>query len=488
MAFETKDQVAMPLRKCMELVLSGVQYRIFRAAITVAIIALAVAFLMTILGDSLVERNVRRALIAKSAPRQNFLAWLQRLGVAMTESELTETISNAAKNDTRWEELRKWGGCDDQSLVKLQELAQEETLWLKFFSGLKEGQRRQLVGRETGRGILVLLQDEGVFRNLAVELKSLGVEIPKPVEDLRKFVVARKEVEPLRGNILKGHAGAVSQVKKLFDGRSVVESLAKLDAVMVAGLKELGFSINEKDLPDLKTEAARGLDAKHVEELLEKVSFKQKFAGRYNVKDLNKVSGEMLFSRLTGKNDVKWLFQQKEAEKLKLDQDRVREVALEVSSQKKMDSIEMDLEAATQGSGMFGFSNRVQWLIIVSLLVCAVGITNAMLMSVTERFREIATMKCLGATDGFIMINFLLESGLQGLAGGIIGGILGFILGILRASVACGAMAVWNIPFLEMIISFGGCLAVGVLLSVLAAIYPARVAARLAPLEAMRVE
>ena len=55
------------------------------------------------------------------------------------------------------------------------------------------------------------------------------------------------------------------------------------------------------------------------------------------------------------------------------------------------------------------------WLISLSLLVCVVGIANAMLMSVTERFREIGTMKCLGALDSFIMTIFLMESGLQGL-------------------------------------------------------------------------
>ena len=49
------------------------------------------------------------------------------------------------------------------------------------------------------------------------------------------------------------------------------------------------------------------------------------------------------------------------------------------------------------------------WLVSMSLIVCVVGIANAMLMSVTERFREIGTMKCLGALDGFVVRLFLLE-------------------------------------------------------------------------------
>ena len=47
----------------------------------------------------------------------------------------------------------------------------------------------------------------------------------------------------------------------------------------------------------------------------------------------------------------------------------------------------------------------------MSLLVCTVGITNSMLMAVTERFKEIGTMKCLGALDSFVVVLFMLESG-----------------------------------------------------------------------------
>lgn len=60
---------------------------------------------------------------------------------------------------------------------------------------------------------------------------------------------------------------------------------------------------------------------------------------------------------------------------------------------------------------------RENWLMVMSLLVCAVGITNSMLMSVTERFREIGTMKCLGALDVFIVRLFLIETAALGFLG-----------------------------------------------------------------------
>jgi ABC-type lipoprotein release transport system permease subunit len=117
-----------------------------------------------------------------------------------------------------------------------------------------------------------------------------------------------------------------------------------------------------------------------------------------------------------------------------------------------------------------------------------VGIANAMLMAITERFREIATMKCLGATDGFIMISFVLESCLQGVAGSLIGVVLGFGLGTVRTWAKYGWLAMEHLPGLEVLAAGGVSLVLGILISALAAVYPAWVAARLAPMEAMRIE
>jgi ABC-type antimicrobial peptide transport system permease subunit len=146
-------------------------------------------------------------------------------------------------------------------------------------------------------------------------------------------------------------------------------------------------------------------------------------------------------------------------------------------------------ETGAQGAGgAFGFPLRILSLIVVSLLVCVVGIVNAMLMSVTERFTEIATMKCLGATDGVVMSNFMLEAGFQGVVGGGIGGVMGLLLGLLRAGLIYGSLAIRQLPVAELAMMFAVIVVIGVLLSVVAAVYPAWLAARLSPMEAMRVE
>ncbi len=130
---------------------------------------------------------------------------------------------------------------------------------------------------------------------------------------------------------------------------------------------------------------------------------------------------------------------------------------------------------------------RDKWLIALSLLVCVVGIVNAMLMSVSERFREIGTMKCLGALDSFIVKIFFLESTFQGAVGTLLGVVIGFALTLARSSISYGGALYDHFPFggvgFSVLISF----AVGTTLSVFAAIWPARSAAKMQPVDAMQV-
>jgi hypothetical protein len=131
---------------------------------------------------------------------------------------------------------------------------------------------------------------------------------------------------------------------------------------------------------------------------------------------------------------------------------------------------------------------QTNWLIVLALLVAFAGILNAMLMSVTERFREIGTMKCLGALDSFIVKLFLIESFFQGSAGTLMGILLGLLLSMLGMTGQYGSYAWKMYPYGNVVASAGACLGIGILLTVGGAVYPAWRAARMHPIEAMRVE
>jgi len=128
------------------------------------------------------------------------------------------------------------------------------------------------------------------------------------------------------------------------------------------------------------------------------------------------------------------------------------------------------------------------WLVMVSFTVSIVSITNSMLIAVYERYREIGTMKCLGALDQHILKLFLVESIILAL----IGGVSGFAVGLVGAIVACGFMIgfkfLLQVPISVFVYLLSGAVSLSLILSTVATVYPAYRAAKLNPVEALRHE
>lgn len=155
----------------------------------------------------------------------------------------------------------------------------------------------------------------------------------------------------------------------------------------------------------------------------------------------------------------------------------------------KIDELNVMLQNAGIDIFSGGKTNQMTYLLIgLTLLTSLVGIINAMLMAVTERVKEIGTLKCLGATDSFIVRAYFLESTIQGVIGATIGMILGVIVAIAVASQAYGLYPLKLFPFLTVTSAMLTSLLAGSVLSIIASIVPARSAARKQPVEAMRVE
>ena len=117
----------------------------------------------------------------------------------------------------------------------------------------------------------------------------------------------------------------------------------------------------------------------------------------------------------------------------------------------------------------------------ISLVVGGIGIMNIMLVSVTERTREIGVRKAIGATYSVIVTQFLIEAVVISLMGGIIGIILGIGSSKL-IGMASGMSTVISIPTIVM--SFAFSMAIGLIFG----IYPARKAAKLNPIDALHYE
>src|SRR5438876_9515293 len=139
------------------------------------------------------------------------------------------------------------------------------------------------------------------------------------------------------------------------------------------------------------------------------------------------------------------------------------------------------LDQAQQAQIVQGQHDRQIWLVTLSLVVCTVGIANSMLMSVTERFKEIGTMKCLGAMDGFIVKLFLLEAGFLGILASVLGWVVGYGAAVLVGLMHDGSKIWPKLPPGEALAAFGWSLFAGAVLTVLATIFPAIRAYKLPP-------
>ena len=127
------------------------------------------------------------------------------------------------------------------------------------------------------------------------------------------------------------------------------------------------------------------------------------------------------------------------------------------------------------------FTAYITGIAVISLIVGSIGIANIMLVSVTERTREIGIMKAVGAQSRDVLQLFLFEAVLLGVLGSVLGALVGLLGGYL------GAQAI-GLPLAFQPIWFGAAVVVGIVVGVLAGLYPAWDAAHTDPIDALRYE
>jgi len=143
---------------------------------------------------------------------------------------------------------------------------------------------------------------------------------------------------------------------------------------------------------------------------------------------------------------------------------------------RNMSDIKNTLEATTKTMSML-----LGVIAGISLLVGGIGIMNIMLVSVTERTREIGLRKAIGATNKDIMVQFLIEAMLMSFLGGVFGVLLGWAVAVLITVFAGWTVSV---SLFSVVLATSFSLVIGVVFG----LWPARKAAALDPIEALRYE
>ncbi len=494
---DVKKQRNLTARETFRLCIRGVRHRLLRSLLTLSVVVLAVAFFMFLLSDSMLLRGVGRGVSAELEASRLGAQTLTRLYVKPSALVQVRRFSQAVRRDAPavLDEAAAVTGWDRSRVQALAENADREKLYSDFFDGISAGKRLALVGKRSGRDIFeYILTEREKFRediapmvDLRIPGKLAALEAfldgyPAYKDELAAFLAAWDAKVDEASAVLARHKPAADGTAPSEIAWIASEDPARLESWR-AETAALGFHLPPDDLAAIREQFRQTTLRNAVLGLLNTPQMREDWTRAF--RERKRTSADEKLLRLDDERAAP-LFAKARPD---LTADVLRDIAERADVERRLTSLEAALANVHSADGGFlGLSGRQIFLLCISFLVCMVGIANAMLMSITERFREIATMKCLGATDRYILLQFMMEAALQGLAGGLVGVLLGFLIAFLRDLAACGTYLFTYWPGLEIALSGAFSLLVGVLLAVLASVQPSWSASRMAPMEAMRIE
>lgn len=498
------EQPWLSLKRTVKITIDGIRYRLFRATVTVAVIVVAVAFLMNILAESLIKRAVAADTRERSDNAQLNSNWSTKLtATGSPESIVAELARLDATADVNVE-TRNFIRLADDDFARLQDTARDVQYVLDFFDDLDYAKRRDLIKTAAGLEILDYLARPENFDTFKLGLDRYRmIRFEMDFDKLQKLIaeraVFRKTLDDIIAKRHEANAKITAFLKAEYrDNPTLVNDADRLAMAMTNAdgkfgdvIRSAGFNFDPQRIAPIVADQAKN------QQFILRMKFSITGASNKTrqllAQEANKIPSDIneaiMWDYLESASFAKRYIQVMQESGMdttdltpellvKLAKARKETAALARAKRLTMDS----------GKGFMGLGERLAYLLVVSFLVCGIGITNAMMMSVTERFTEIATLKCLGALDGFIMIMFVLESCIMGIVGGTIGAVIGAVIGTGRMMASFGVNFFAAIPVLDI---FGGIfisILLGTLLAAFAAVVPSFKAARLAPMEAMRVE
>lgn len=490
---DVKKQRNMSWSETFHLCIRGVKHRMLRSVLTLAVVVLAVAFFMFLLTESVILRTTGQGVAEEIEQNRFGQVIFTRMLEPATELISVRRLAQAfASNDeAALNEFSALTGMPLADVKKLAEKAHEERVYIDWFDNIPSGRRLVLVHKSTGREAIefAISNREEFFETLE---PMVDLRVPGKKEGLAKFFDGYEEYRAeLTSFNLKWNEKVVLAQQQMqhmkgdfaeTDELWIIQSTPEQRLALQKGFEQIGFNFTEADMTLMHDQFSEADLYERMFVELSKSEVRDLWASKF--RESQRSSAEEKFMQFEDERAIEIMVS------LGFTKEEVLQIFVRTQRLSKLSNVERKLSGVVslEEGGNTGLSGRQIFLLSISFVVCMVGITNAMLMSITERFREIATMKCLGATDRYILLQFMMEAGLQGFFGGIFGVIIGFIISILRGSIAYGSYmwTYWSTP--GMLLCAGVSLLAGVALAVLASIQPSWSASRMAPMEAMRVE
>ena len=433
---EIQRQIALPMSKAVEIAYKNIRMRLSRSLLVTSGIVLALAFLMSIRTQEAIVTGMRDWVTA-AKKAESVYSLKTKAGKAEEDAAVVAT------------ELKSAAGAAAATMPTSRPAVDA----VKEFGAPLEDLGKRYGGLPAEPQLLAgaMQADERVVRQMKVWIK---------LQEDRAGALAQYEEQKKQLTGLQQQA--MAEIAQFDDRLTALKAEIKPLTVALSTAKPSGKK--------------------------ETFSARREFGEEFNdlYKELKTLPGtaDSLTKALTGNPEL--IGKMREWIKLKRQQ---LEVEGEAARGRKLESTMKDNGVSTDPAEVENAKTQTRWMLGLALLVAFVGILNAMLMSVTERFREIGTMKCLGALDSFIVKLFLIESLFQGIVGTVLGMLIGMALTLLAHTTTYGLHYTFaNLPWMSVLSGAALVFIVGTALTVAGAVYPAWQAARMHPIEAMRVE
>lgn len=482
------DPPVLPTRVAAQVAWTSIKVRMSRSLVTVSSVVLAVAFLLVVLGSEIGNARVYARFQAASQPYDDVVRVQRFLTLPRTGPQFLADLERDGKG------LTTWAAGLQHPLPGLEAAGVERALeLLGWVESLKPSQRYLLLRNRRPASWLLGLGDPGAAENLMATsadftgtrlpfdeagLAALVADVPALAATLEALAAAEQArlglVAAASHEDRTGNRAVLGLIRSGADDKTLAAAGLPIDQVLPDQTSPRLAAVREQlALGALRRQAQRIVMTVHGEAA--------KSQPERTVKPLT--LRQLVDGTASGHPDLDAALA---ALAEGLGNDQLDRLLADLQTRRDLDTLRSTF--ADLNYNPSAGRSRTVWLVVLSLMVCIVGIVNSMMMAVTERFREIATMKCLGAVDGFILKAFLIESGSVGLVGAAVGVVIGLVLVLVQASARFGG-AFWAAPPLaHLLLALVGALACGLVLTVFGALLPAYRAARMHPIEAMRLE
>jgi len=483
-----KDQVRLGPARCLQLSITGMYYRVTRSAITILILSLAVAFLAYVLFYGILSYDSEYRAYNELKEKRRLGEWTSRLSSADAQPDI---LAFALTGDAqKAAEYKRWGGFTDEEVTKFGAAVRRVKAYRDYFAGIPTTSRAILIADADPLSIVGKFGTRADIDAFAQRVGKLNLKLPLgSAERLAEFATTDHPFfAEACERIQRGQQAAIAAVDAVRGDTAAARLFAAASPAFLAALQAQGFGMSTDLFQKVSEEARQDMDMQSLGLLFANRDIGARLARQMNV-SIDKLATPLLMKWMTTQSRAAFAADLAALEPgtRGLAAARLLMLSDEYRRAGNLQKVVGEKTPARR-AGVFSMETRTMWLILVSFLVCLIGITNTMTMSITDRFSEIATMKCLGAMDSFVMLLFVFEAMLQGIVGSVIGVFLGLFLAFLRGMIGYGGLVFESIQLRDLAIISVLSFFTGIVIAGLAAMWPSWTASRLAPMEAMRVE